>query len=93
MWLCNTIADKLHFNITVLFIYLFSKVKGLSCNYHPSWGGPTRCSGLWDGLVDAGAKAAADGNVTGGVVGLAALVPQLLLSPPLCSSVREPDLQ
>lgn len=50
-------------------------------------GGPTRCSGLWDGLVDAGAKAAADGNVTGGVVGLPALVPQLLLSPPLCSSI------
>lgn len=49
--------------------------------------GPTRCGGLWDGLVDAGAKAAADGNVTGGVVGLPALVPQLLLSPPLCSSI------
>lgn len=26
---------------------------------------PTRCGGLWDGLVDTGAKAAADWNVTG----------------------------
>lgn len=59
----------------------------LSCKSCPSCGGPTRCGGLWDGLVDAGAEAAADGNVTGGVVGLPALVPQLLLSPPLCSSV------
>lgn len=50
-------------------------------------GGPTRCGGLRDGLVDAGAEAAADGNVTGGVIGLSTLVPQLLLSPPLCSSV------
>lgn len=49
--------------------------------------GPTRCGGLWDGLVHAGAEAAADGDVAGGVVGLPALVPQLLLSPPLCSSV------
>lgn len=47
----------------------------------------TGCGGLWDGLVDAGAEAAANGNVTGGVVGLSALVPQLLLSPPLCSSI------
>lgn len=57
---------------------------GLVC---PSCGGPTRRGGLRDGLVDAGAKAAADGDVTGGVVGLSALVPQLLLSPPLRSSV------
>lgn len=53
----------------------------------------TRCGGLWDGLVDARAKAAADGDVAGGVVGLPALVPQLLLSPPLCSPIREPYLQ
>lgn len=48
---------------------------------------PTRRGGLWDGLVDAGAEAAADGNVAGGVVGLPTLVPQFLLSPPLCSSI------
>lgn len=48
---------------------------------------PTRCGGLRDGLVDAGAEAAADGDVAGRVVGLPTLVPQLLLPPPLCSSV------
>lgn len=64
----------------------YLKARG-SCECYPSCGGPTRCGGLWDGLVDAGAKAAADRNVTGGVVGLPALVPQLLLSPPLCSSI------
>lgn len=55
--------------------------------------GPTRCGGLRDGLVHAGAEAAADGDVAGGVVGLPALVPQLLLSPPLRSSVGEPHLE
>lgn len=57
------------------------------CRDSVGCGRHTRCGGLWDGLVDAGAEAAADGNVTGGVVGLSALVPQLLLSPPLCSSI------
>lgn len=81
VWLCNTVADKSY------FILIIFEAMGVSCRYYPSCGGPTRCSGLWDGLVDAGAKAAADGNVTGGVVGLPALVPQLLLSPPLRSSI------
>ena len=49
--------------------------------------GPTWRGGLRDGLVDAGAEAAADRDVTGGVVGLATLIPELLLSPPLCSPV------
>lgn len=47
----------------------------------------TRCGGLRHGLVDAGAETAADGDVTGGVAGLTTLVPQLLLPPPLRSSV------
>lgn len=51
----------------------------------PEW--PTWCCGLWDGLVDARVEAAADRDVTGGVAGLPALIPQLLLSPPLRSSV------
>lgn len=58
----------------------------------PSCGGPTRGGGLGDGLVHAGTEAAADGDVAGGV-GLAPLVPQLLLSPPLGSSVGEPNLR
>lgn len=33
--------------------------------FKPSCVEPTRCSGLWDGLVDTGTKAAADWNVTG----------------------------
>ena len=52
----------------------------------------TRCDGLWGGLVDAGAEAAADGDVAGGVVGLTTLVSQFFLSPPFRSSVREPYL-
>lgn len=47
----------------------------------------TRCGGLRHGLVDAGAEAATDGDVTGGVAGLTTLVPQLLLPSPLRSSV------
>lgn len=47
----------------------------------------TWCGGLRHGLVDAGAEAAANGDVTGGIAGLTTLVPELLLPPPLRSSV------
>lgn len=53
----------------------------------------TRSAGLWDGLVDAGVEAAADGNVAGGVAGLSSLVPQFLFSSPFGSSVWEPHLR
>lgn len=52
----------------------------------------TWCGGLRERLVDAAAKAAADGDVGGWVGALAALIPQFLLPPPLCSSVGEPNL-
>lgn len=52
----------------------------------------TWCSRLLERLVNVGAEAAADGDVVGGAGRLPTLVPQLFLSPPLRSSVGEPNL-
>lgn len=54
--------------------------------------GTTCGGGLWQRLVEAAAEAAADGDVVGRVGALTALISQLLLPPPLCSSVGEPNL-
>lgn len=53
----------------------------------------TRCGGLWDRLVDTGAEATADGDVTGGVAGLSPLVPQFFFPSPFGPPIRKPYLE
>lgn len=52
----------------------------------------TRCSGLWDWLVDTGTETTADGDMTRCVAGLSSLIPQLLFSSPFGPSIRKPYL-
>lgn len=53
----------------------------------------TRRGGLWNWLIDTGAEAAADRNVTRGVAGLSSLVSQFFFSSPFGPSIRKPYLE
>lgn len=68
--------------------------EGCVCSAQHGAGGEggNRRGGLWDGLVDAGAETAADGNMTRCVAGLSSLIPQLFFSSPFGPSIRKPYL-
>lgn len=54
--------------------------------------GGNRRGGLWDRLIDTGAEATTDGDVTRCVAGLSSLVPQFFFSSPFGPPIRKPYL-